>query len=304
MACFNRHPSWAWNGLDHSSAAKLLAGQFPGEDLEPFGYGDFCLAFRRGDQVIRIARHIEAAEALKREACILPKIAPLLTLPVPQPTYHAPQGAPPFTIHQEIVGELLTREAWEGMPASARAEAASDVATFLRTLHALPVEVGLKCGLAYLEVSKMARRLQKETATTIQRFLEHQVQHKLDQTLERWSSLGERRPPALLHCDIGPGHLLYDPMTSRLTGVIDFGDLVIGDPARDFIYVYEDYGPILLQEVLTRYAGKDALKMTSEIRKWYLLEAISWTIAMYVDGRETDLAHGLAEIRRELADMK
>jgi hypothetical protein len=40
--------------------------------------------------------------------------------------------------------------------------------------------------------------------------------------------------------------------------------------------------------------------MLPAIRKWYLLEAISWTMQRYVERHEADLVHGLAEIRREL----
>lgn len=306
MASFNVDPSWQWNHLDHSSAAKLLAGQLPDVDasgIEPFGSGDFCIAFRLGDQVFRVARHAEAAGALRRESCVLAKIAPVLPLPVPLPAYHAPHGCPPFTVHQEITGEFLTRETWEGLPASARERAASDLAGFLRSLHALPIEIGLECGLAQIDAAEVARRLREETANTIRRYLESETQCRLDQTLKRWSSQPDAQRPALLNCDIGPGHVLYDPRTLQLTGVIDFGDIVLGDPARDFIYIYEDFGPRLLREVLTRYAGKDPSKMMPAIRKWYLLEAISWTIGMYAEQREADVEHGLAEIERELANV-
>ena len=296
----NKDQLWDWDSLDHSSAAKLLAGQFSGSELEPFGSGDFCLAFKHGNQVIRVARHPHAAGALKREACILPKIARRLPLPVPQPTYHAPDGFPPFTVHDQIVGEILTREDWEGMPASSREGAASDLATFLKTLHALPIEIGLQCGLVQIDAAEMAHSLQQAAADTVHSLLEPDVQRKLDQTLESWSSQLEVRRPALLHCDMGPGHVLYNPSTLQLTGVIDFGDLVIGDPARDFIYIYEDFGPLILQEVLTGYAGQDSPKMLPAIRKWYLLEALSWTINRYAERQEADLDHGLAEIRREL----
>jgi aminoglycoside 2''-phosphotransferase len=306
VAGFRGDPARDWNNLDHTSAAKLLAGQLPDEDpssIEPFGSGDFCFAFRLHSQVFRVARHVEAAEALRRESCVLSKIAPILPLPVPQPAYHAPHGCPPFTVHQEITGEFLTRETWEGMPTPARERAASDLAAFLRSLHALPIEIGLECGLAQIDAADMARHLREETANTIHRHLGHEAQRRLDQTLKRWSLQPAARRPALLHCDIGPGHLLYDPSTLQLTGVIDFGDIVIGDPARDFIYIYEDFGPRLLREVLARYAGKDASKMMPAIRKWYLLEAISWTMGMYREGRAADLAHGLAEIQRELANV-
>ena len=306
MASFSGDPSWDWGHLDHSSAVTLLVGQLPDVDassIEPFGSGDFCLAFRLRDQVFRVARHPAAAEALRRESCILSKIAPILPLAVPRLAYHAPHGCPPFTVHNEITGEFLTRETWEGMPASARERAASDLAIFLRSLHALPIQTGLECGLVQIDAAEMAGRLREETAKTIHQHLEHETQRKLDRTLKRWSSQPAAQGPALLHCDIGPGHLLYDPMTLQLTGVIDFGDLVMGDPARDFIYIYEDFGPRLLGEVLTRYAGKAASKMMPAIRKWYLLEAITWTIGMYVEQREADLDHGLVEIKRELANM-
>ena len=304
MPRFSSVSSWEWNSLDHSNAAKLLVGQFPGSDLEPFGYGDFCIAFKQGDQVIRVARHLEAMASLERESCILPTIASMLPLSVPQPTYHAPHECPPFTIHKEIVGEVLTRKAWEDMPASAREKAASDLANFLKILHALPIEIGLECGLVQIDAAKMASSLQDEAADTIYPLLEPNMQRKLHRTLENWASQHNVRRPALLHCDIGPGHVLYDPSTLSLTGVIDFGDLVIGDPARDFIYIYEDFGPQILQDVLTRYAGKDTPKIMPAIRKWYLLEAISWTIKMYVEQHEENLEHGLAEIKRELADME
>jgi aminoglycoside 2''-phosphotransferase len=301
VACVNNDEAWDWNSLDHSSAAKLLAGPFPGSALEPFGSGDFCLAFKRVDQVIRVARHPEAAGALERESCILPKIASRLPLPIPEPIYHAPHGCPPYTIHEEIVGEALTREAWEDMPASARERAASGLATFLKALHALPIEIGLECGLVQIDSVQMAGSLREEAADTIFPLLEPDLQGKLQRTLGHWASQQEVPCFALLHRDIGPGHVLYDPLTLQLTGVIDFGDLVIGDPARDFIYIYEDFGPTILQEVLTHYAVKDAPTMMAAIRKWYLLEAISWTIAMYRQHQEENLKHGLAEIRRELA---
>jgi aminoglycoside phosphotransferase (APT) family kinase protein len=40
--------------------------------------------------------------------------------------------------------------------------------------------------------------------------------------------------------DIGPGYLLRDLVTGAITGVTDFGDIAVGDPARDFIFIYED----------------------------------------------------------------
>jgi aminoglycoside 2''-phosphotransferase len=271
VSLFSSDQTWAWNGLDHSSAATLLANHLPAADhtsLEPFGHGDFCLAFKLGNQVIRVARPPNAATALRREACVLAAIAARRPLPVPRPTYLSPSACPPFIVHDEVVGEFLTRDDWANMPTVAREQAAADLATFLRALHSLPTELGLKCELVQFDGVALARRLREATAHTIHGLLDRETQGRLDETLERWSlpSRQEGRRPVLLHCDIAPGHLLYDPLTGSLTGMIDFGDIAVGDPARDFIYVYEDYGPTILTEVLSRYAGEDAPSMPSEIR--------------------------------------
>ena len=191
------------------------------------------------------------------------------------------------------------------MPIFERKKAATDLADFLRTLHAIPIEMGQKCDLARLDAAAFAHRLREASRNTIYELLDSKNRHQLDETLEEWSLLSQPDgwQPALLHCDIGPGHVLYDPQTKNVTGVMDFGDIVIGDPARDFIYIYKDYGPVILNEVLDHYAGPDAPAMMLSIRKWYLLEAIAWTSQMYVVQRSTDLSHGLNEIRRELATL-
>ena len=307
MAISANNPSWAWDSLDHLTAAPILARHLPSAphaSLTPFGSGDFTLAFKQGDQVIRVARHVEAANALRRESCVLVRIGSRLPLPVPRPMYYALPDCPPFTVHSEIVGETLTREGWENLPTSARDKAAADLATFLMALHSLPVETGLACGLEKLNGTEFSRSLRGKIANTINDLLDDQTQTRLAELLNSWSltSSSEPQPSVLLHCDIGPGHVLYDPQTGHLTGVIDFGDLVIGDPARDFIYVYEDYGTMILEEVLARYAGNHAASKISAIRKWYLLEAISWTVERFIIHSHSEVEHGLAEIRRELSE--
>ena len=111
MVTFSNDQPWSWDELDHLSAEALLSGHLPNvghSSLEPLGSGDFCIAFRLGEQVIRVARHLEAAAALRRETCILALIAEILPLPVPRPAYHASPDCPPYTIHNEIIGDFLT----------------------------------------------------------------------------------------------------------------------------------------------------------------------------------------------------
>jgi hypothetical protein len=67
--------------------------------------------------------------------------------------------------------------------------------------------------------------------------------------------------------------------------------------------LYEDFGPAVCREVLAAYTEslRDAAPTFDDVRAWYLLEAPSWTLEKLSLGRREDLAHGLREIRREVA---
>ncbi|MFC6847283.1 phosphotransferase [Streptomyces caelestis] len=54
-------------------------------------------------------------------------------------------------------------------------------------------------------------------------------------------AVGTLPAEALVHGDLGPGHLLAQD--GALTGVIDFGDAHIGDPAVDLAWALNGTSP-------------------------------------------------------------
>lgn len=57
----------------------------------------------------------------------------------------------------------------------------------------------------------------------------------------------------LTHADFGGDHILVDEHTGKITGVIDFGDIAIGDPAYDFYQQRSYYGDEFLKKMLSDY---------------------------------------------------
>jgi aminoglycoside phosphotransferase (APT) family kinase protein len=115
--------AWPWPALSSTLAAELVAPHLPTglrEPLEAEGEGDFCLAYASGAWIVRVAKHAEAAQALRRESCVLERIAAALPLPVPRPELSDPGECPPFTVHRRVEGGVLTRAAWEGLPSAPR----------------------------------------------------------------------------------------------------------------------------------------------------------------------------------------
>src|SRR5690554_2583697 len=119
-----------WPRPDVRLARALVAAHLPGEDagnVAPLGEGDFCVAFAVGRRVVRVAKHPEAAAALRREARVLARIASRLPLPVPRPSFFDPPAGPPFSVHDLIAGEPLSREGWLALPAPAREATAAQL---------------------------------------------------------------------------------------------------------------------------------------------------------------------------------
>ena len=292
-----------WPG-EHEAARRMLAHALGGfrARLRPAGEGDFCLAFRQHARIVRVARHAEAAAALEREACVMSRIAAALPLPVPQPVFHRPAERCAFSVHARIPGAALTRRRWERLPPAVREEAARGLGRFLDALHALPVAEGTRCGVPTLDRAACATRLRRDAAVLASR-LAPRVATRLDAALARWSApaADDAEPaPVLLHRDVAPGHVLFDARSGALTGVIDFGDLAVGDPARDFIYVHEDFGPEILAGVLRGYGRESAATLLPRMHAWYLLETVEWAAACA--GREdvVGMRQAVAEIATEL----
>jgi aminoglycoside phosphotransferase (APT) family kinase protein len=61
-------------------------------------------------------------------------------------------------------------------------------------------------------------------------------------------------PARVVHNDLLPEHVLIDPSTGRLAGIIDFADLSIGDPAGDFAGLLSIGGRVFVREVIANYA--------------------------------------------------
>jgi aminoglycoside 2''-phosphotransferase len=60
-----------------------------------------------------------------------------------------------------------------------------------------------------------------------------------------------------IHRDLsGDQHILCDPEKEKITGIIDWEDATIGDPAIDFTGIYWDCREKFTKQVLARYGGE------------------------------------------------
>jgi aminoglycoside phosphotransferase (APT) family kinase protein len=235
-------PQWAADiDIDTALAARLIAAQFPHLPpgrVEPFGAGWDNAAFLvDGRIVFRFPRRRDWAGLIAREAALLPQIAGLLPLAISAPAFvGAPSAEYPYLFagYERIAGETAC-----SMPLSdeARATLAVPLARFLRALHAIAPAPLVASGLTGDEIGRLDGEKRLRVTRERVRALPDEA---FSGTGEAYLAWLEAHPPValaagarrLVHGDLYARHLLLDP-AARLTGIIDWGDVHLGDPAID-----------------------------------------------------------------------
>jgi aminoglycoside phosphotransferase (APT) family kinase protein len=205
-------------------------------------------AFTAGDHVLRFPKFPGLEKELKLLDALMPELATTLSARVPVPDFYVedgPNGAP-FAAYPMLPGESLIGAA-ALLPASKRAgmpqfRLAPDfgraLGVFLRELHAFPKERAAVLGVP--------SRAGAEWGTTRGEFYEEVILRAFPLISCEARSYAEQRfeaylndasnfefEPRLIHGDLDRQNVLVDLTTGELSGVIDFGDVAIGDPAID-----------------------------------------------------------------------
>lgn len=178
------------------------------------------------DLCVRLTRMSDWAEGLERERVWLPKLAPHLTLAIPEPVVCGrPTAAYPFpwAIYRWIDGLPYADEL-----VSDERQAALDLARFIRALRAVDTTGALPGGRAPL--SKLDSITQSAIEACRDLIDTEAVSEVWAQSLKAAPSSGR---PVWIHADLLRPNLLT--RDGRLSAVLDFGGVGVGDPAFDII---------------------------------------------------------------------
>jgi aminoglycoside phosphotransferase (APT) family kinase protein len=202
-------------------------GRHPRAILEIDDGYDFEVLIVDDDWVFRFPRRSRVEEALEVEIALLPALAP--ALPVAVPRFEHISRDPLFVGYRLIHGDPLVDEDADGVRA------------FLEALHALdptglPVERA-DWVEAYHDQCAEFERLVFPLLDTNRRRQAKRLFGEVE-TLVGFEA-------TLVHADLGPEHLRV--RDGRLAGVIDWGDVRLGDPALDYAWLLN--GPFAAWDV-------------------------------------------------------
>src|SRR6185503_3631143 len=102
--------------------------------------------------------------------------------------------------------------------------------------------------------------------------------------------------PHVLHADLSAEHVLWDGQS--VTGILDWGDVCLGDPDYDFSYLYQDFGEDFVREMAREYGHPDPDRLVSKSRYFSIVDEIG-TI---VHGADEALPGDVEESWRRLLD--
>jgi aminoglycoside 2''-phosphotransferase len=192
-----------------------------------------------GEWIFKFPRHEGAARVMKRECSLLRAIAPYihgLQIPVPE------VPVPEFSVHRKIQGTSMSRAQFDLLSHSEQLAAARQIAAFLRELHSVPEYLLLSECIPLSTADKaywqdFLRRMEIHVFPHIRPDAAAEIRTAFSRFLG--NSVNFQFTPVLVHGDLGAVNIIYEKSdghsdsAGRVSGVIDFGQTCLGDPAAD-----------------------------------------------------------------------
>ncbi len=275
--------------IDEHLVRRLLLQQHPdlaSLSLRELDVGWDNAMFRLGEDLcVRLPRRTAAATLIEHEQRWLPQLAPSLPLRIPAPLAIG-QPTPEYPWRWSIVPWLAGTTAESAVPG--HSEAAS-LASFLRALHRpAPADAPRNAvrGVALCEraeaFEQRMSQLQRDclledvsSSTEVRRLWESALRAPIDYD------------PTWIHGDLHPRNVLVD--RGRISGIIDWGDIAVGDCATDLAAVW-----MLFENAETRQAMKQMYAIASpatwsRARGW----AVLFGVTLLLNGLTDNARHAL-----------
>ena len=234
----------------------MVAAQLPDHQVHTVvqvGEGTDNLTYEvNGELIVRCSKEPDSAaraEDVDREARLLAAVAGIAPLPVPAPSFTIPEQG--CLAYRKLPGVPLL-----DLPQPPRSAHDSSIAAtlgeLLTSLHAAPVErMATLVGVDDQPLVQWQREAAQAYATVVGKVpvvRRRPVEAFLDSPPPAggWA-------PVFSHNDLGIEHVLVDPGTWTVTGVIDWSDAAIVDPAVDFGLLYRDLGPAAAHAAMGSY---------------------------------------------------
>lgn len=223
--------------------------------------------------VFRFPKYESGIVQLRRETEILDYISDKIHVAIPKPLYQSLQASEPgkvFMGYPIIDGEPLWNECLKVVNRDEYVkELASQLVSFLTELHAISLDnftkkIQLKIRNPREEMQQLYENIQSKLFSYMRKDAQLQIVKSFETALNgnAFSNIDLK----LVHGDFGASNILWNEKTMEISGIIDFGNCGIGDPAYDFAGICSSYGEDFFELCLGLYPNGSTI---SERVKFY-----------------------------------
>lgn len=297
--------------MDINAYAMLIEQNFPQlvmRTVKPITKGWDSFVLEINDELIfRFPMRDDVIEPLQRELRLLPILERTLSTPIPHFAYIGRGNADyPYTFvgYRKIGGFALDDPSITPEQHIALVPA---LATFLNELHSFPVAQAVQLGVQE-HTPALWRETYQERFVDLQKRVFPLLDARLRAKSERlWGNFLNNKALftfqlTLIHCDLAGEHIFCDPVRGILTGVIDWGDVTIGDSALDFVGLHHTHGRQFTEQIVMRYHSRTDAGFWQRIHFYLCYSPFSQLLYGSYSDSETFTAHGLEGLRTMFGD--
>jgi aminoglycoside 2''-phosphotransferase len=235
---------------------EILGRNFPQLSVDSinqiFGGWDSYVFEINDDLIFKFPKNPEIENTIKKEIRLLPELAKVLSVKVPVSSFVGEHEDKVFFGYRKIQGLPLVSCDYNS------ADLADQVAHLISEIHGFPAHKALTLGVPKLKWRSEYAGFYHKVKRRIFPLMNASLQEKAVSVLEGFLDNDDhfQFEPVFTHHDLSAdGHILCDPKRGEITGIIDWGDAVIGDPAIDFTGLYWDCGEQFAKNALAKYDG-------------------------------------------------
>jgi aminoglycoside 2''-phosphotransferase len=268
---------WYLNRIEDECKIKIADYEYP---VWAFDY-DVIIANK--DLVFRFPRTEATRKKLEHEIAFLKFLAPRVKAHLPQYTFFSTQGD--FAGYKIIRGEIFEPGVFAQLPEPDQVLVVDQLVAFINTLHSID--------LRDFETFRPRRREDFiDTEMRIKDALEQKLFSLLsDEEVQNIRAFYTKAEKALTHIpnlvathgDLCAYNVVWDSNAKQL-GIIDFTDILIGDPAKDFEAFFE-FGDAFVQRAYASYRGPKDDNFLQRAENYYRIHAVYTLLSTQLGAR-------------------
>ena len=212
--------------------------------------------------MFRFPRRQIAIPGVERELAVLPRLVPLLPVPIPEPQF---VGRPSERFRWPFFGAALlpgVEAADAELSDGAREELGAELGRFLRALH--DVELDVELPIDPNRRADMPFRVERARASIAEAADLFRPSERIESILDEAAQLPPSEDTVLVHGDLHQRHLLI--REHRLAAVIDWGDVCLGEASIDLQLAWCVLPPAGRARFVEEYGRSTAVASYAHVR--------------------------------------